>query len=76
MLSKIRDTIDILIARLAIWSIKKGYGCNCETSDLDDFPEEHTTAKSVFMEGRCASCRAKEVVDWLEAHIKLIEEFM
>lgn len=27
---KLRDFIDIIIARLAIWSIKKGYGASCE----------------------------------------------
>ena len=25
------DFIDILIAKLAIWSIKRGYGANCKT---------------------------------------------
>ena len=73
---KVIDYLDILIARIMIWRLKRGYGCNCGTSDLDDFPEEHTTAKSVFDPGRCASCRAKEVVDWLEDYIKLIKEFM
>ena len=70
-----RNLIDILIARLAIWSIKRGYGCNCETNDLDDFPDIYQKSKDVFNSGRCASCRAKEITDWLEEHIKLIKEY-
>ena len=70
-----RDFLDILIAKLAIWSIRKGYGCNCETSDLKDFPDLYPTAEDVFKEGRCGSCRAKEIVNWLEEHIKLIRSF-
>ena len=69
-----RDLIDILIAKLAIWSIRKGYGCDCETSDLKDFPDLYQTTEDVFKEGRCGSCRAKEVIDWLEEHIKLIKD--
>jgi hypothetical protein len=68
-----QNQIDILIARLAIWSIKQGYGANCEMTDLDDFPEDYKKPKDVFGDSRCASCRAKEVVDWLEKHIKLIK---
>jgi len=63
------DFIDILIARLAIWSIKRGYGDGCETKDIDDFPELKNSP-----EARCGSCKAKEVVDFLEHHIKLIKE--
>ena len=73
LIDKIRDTIDIIIARIAIWNIKKGYGAECETSDLDDFPDLHKTTKSVFDKGRCGSCRAKEVIDWFEDHIELIK---
>ena len=32
-----------------------------------------TKTEDVFKEGRCGSCRAKEVIDWLEEHIKLIK---
>lgn len=60
-----RDYIDIIIAKLAIWSIRRGYGANCETSDLDDFP--------VVGDTRCPSCRAKEIIDWLEEHISEIK---
>lgn len=64
-----RDKIDIIIARIAIWSIKKGYGANCETRDTDDFPELRNSNK-----GRCASCRAREIIEWIEDHIRLIKE--
>ena len=74
-MTKISNYLEILVTRLMIWVIRRGYGADCEGSDLDDFPEMHTTAKSVFDPGRCASCRAKEVIDWLEEHIKLIEDF-
>lgn len=61
--------LEIQFWKFAIWLIKRGYGADCETSDLDDFPDDHTTAKSVFDEGRCASCRAREMIDWIEQHI-------
>jgi hypothetical protein len=72
-MSWLQDKIDILIARLAIWSIKRGYGADCETSDLDDLPTDYKVPKDVFKDQRCGSCRAKEVVDWLEKHIKLMK---
>ena len=66
----IMDRIEIWVAKAMIYFIKKGYGCDCPTRDLDDWPElsENSVA-------RCASCRAREVVEWLESHISLIEEF-
>jgi len=71
-MSWILDKLDILIAKLAIWSIRRGYGADCEMSDLDEFSEEYKIPKDVFRSSRCSSCRAKEVIDWLEEHIKLI----
>lgn len=65
--------MEIQVTRLMIYLIRKGYGCDCKTSDLDDFSEEYITAKSVFAKDRCASCRAKEIIDWLEEHIKLVK---
>lgn len=50
------DYLDILIARLAIWSIRRVYEPSCQEYD------EH-----------CASCKAKEIIEWLEHHIKLIQ---
>lgn len=67
--------IEKKVTMLMIYFIEKGYGCDCETSDLDDLPDMYKTPKDVFKVSRCASCRAKEVVDWLKEHLKLIKEF-
>lgn len=64
----INDYIDIIIARLAIWSIKRGWGANCETKDTDDFP-----SLILNSDKRCGSCQAKEVIQWFEDHISLIK---
>lgn len=61
-----RDRLDILIVKLAIWSLKNSYGANCSTKDKDDF-------KDLPEFPRCPSCEAKEIITWLEAHIKLIK---
>lgn len=53
-----------------IWSIKKGYGADCETKDYEDFPELNKPSST---EGRCGSCVASEIIDWLEDRIKLIK---
>jgi len=70
-----KDFLEIQFWRVAIWILKKGYGANCRTSDLDDFPEEYKSPKDVFSKNRCGSCRAKETINWIEDHIKLIEMF-
>jgi hypothetical protein len=64
--------IETLFWKIAIWIIHRGYGEKCDTSDLDDFPETYKSPKDVFNGGRCAACRANEVVDWMEGHIELI----
>ena len=64
--------IEILFWKLARWIIIRGYGANCETSDLDDFPEDYKVPKDVFLDRRCGSCRAKEVVEWIDKHIELL----
>ena len=67
----IRNKIDILIAKLSIWSIRKGYGTEpCETWDFEDFPELKT--RPLPRHG-CGNCRAQEIINWLEEHIKLIK---
>jgi hypothetical protein len=73
-MSWLMDKIDILIARLMIWSLRRGYGADCPSSDIEDFPEDYRTPKDVFSPGRCGSCRAKEVITFLEKHIKLIQK--
>jgi len=74
-MNTIEDYIEISIARVAIWSIKRGYGpIRCGTSDVDDFPEAIKKPKDMFSDWRCPSCRAWEVIDWLEDHIRLIKD--
>ncbi len=75
----IKDKIEIRFWRFAIWLIRRGYGANCETSDLEDFEFNGLDAmrvrgwRDVFAPGRCASCRAREAIDWIQKHIELIE---
>lgn len=70
-----KDYFEIIFWKIARHLIKKGYGCNCKTSDLDDFHEMYSKAplsKSVSHGGRCGSCRAKEVCDWIDDEIELL----
>lgn len=67
--------IEIWFWQIAIWLIKRGYGCDCPTSDLDDFPLEQkmTPKEIVFRSSRCPSCKAKETIDWIKEHIELLK---
>ena len=69
----IQNKIDLIVTRYFIWSLKEGYGADCETSDLDDFPEDYKKPKDVFLSRRCGSCRTKEIINWLEKHIDIIK---
>lgn len=62
------DWIEILVCRVTIWFLRRGYGANCETKDTDDFSD---LASDEWP--RCASCQAKETVDFLEEHIRLLK---
>lgn len=64
------DILEIHFWRVAKWIIRRGYGADCETSDIQD--SKLKTIDDVFSKGRCASCRAKEVIDWIDHHIDLI----
>ena len=68
----IQRKLETIFWKFSIWLIHKGYGPKCKTSDLDDFPDTWKHPKDVFHSGRCACCRANEVVDWIEDHIRLI----
>jgi hypothetical protein len=59
--------------KIAKFLIRNSYGADCETSDLDEYPELYKEPKNVFLQSRCASCRAKEIIDWIEVHIRLLE---
>lgn len=69
-----RNYLEIQFWKIAKRIIVAGYGCSCETSDLDDFPKIYKKPKDVFNPARCASCRAKEVCDWIDSHIELIRD--
>lgn len=67
MINKIIDYLDVKLAQLMIYRIRKGYGCNCDTKDTDDFSGEDLSGS------RCPSCKAREIVKWLEEYIELIK---
>ena len=49
------------------------YGINCKTNDLDDFPNVYKKPKDVFLKQRCASCRTKEIIAYIDDHIELLQ---
>jgi hypothetical protein len=55
---------EIQFWRIAKWLIRKVYGADCPTRDTDDFG---------LVETRCASCRAKEIIEWIDEHIELLK---
>lgn len=68
----LRSKIEQIITRMMIWFVVDGYGCDCPTKDIDDDPE---LIKKYGDGARCPSCKAREVKEWLENHLSLIEEF-
>lgn len=55
--------------------LKEGYGADCETKDTDDFQQHFKDSNSLkSLYPRCASCRAKETIQFIEDHISLIKE--
>ena len=67
-----KNWIEVKLCKLLIFLLRRDYGADCRTSDLDDFPEMLGANKSKYVEssGRCASCRAKETIKFLEEHIE------
>jgi hypothetical protein len=74
-----KERFEKWIYRQAIKLIKEGYGADCETSDLDDFystcPNDYVGAHHE-PKSRCASCRAKEAIEFLEYTIDLIDFYL
>ena len=70
-----KDKLEILFWKAAILILRRGYGANCRTSDVDDFPEMLNKNGSKYVEsnGRCGSCRAKETIKFIKDHIELIK---
>lgn len=64
--------LEILFWRFAKFLIRRGYGADCVTSDLEDFPEEYKDHKDMISGKRCESCRAKEIIEWIDGHIELL----
>lgn len=65
---------EIQFWKKAIKLLEDGYGCNCKISDLDDFPEmwkKGKLSRNIRHEGRCASCRARETVDFIKFNLRL-----
>lgn len=50
--------LEIQFWKIAKWLIKRGYGACCLDRDIY---------------GLCASCDAKDVIDWIDNHIKLLK---
>lgn len=72
-MNKIYDWAEIKFWEFAKYLIRRGYGADCEARDLDEFPEDYKVPKDVFKTQRCGSCRAKEIIDWIDWHIELIK---
>lgn len=66
-----KDKDEIAFWKRAIRLIKRDYGKGCITKDLEDFPNKCGT--EVPFRVRCGSCLAKETVEWIENHIRLIK---
>jgi hypothetical protein len=64
------DFIERQVLRLTIWFLKRGYGADCRTKDTDDllFPGQDRGLNS---QGRCPSCEAREVIEFLQRTIDL-----
>lgn len=65
--------IEIQFWKFVKYIIRRGYGANCPVSDLDEFKKMFKKPMDVFHPSRCGSCRAKEIIDWIDGHIELIK---
>lgn len=75
-----KNYIEIWFWQIVKNIIKKDYGADCKTSDLDDFKNDwvkhcKTLEEAVISGGRCPSCRAKEVISWIDEHIELLKNY-
>lgn len=65
-----RNYIEIQFWKIAKWIIRKGYGCDCTVKDYNDVG---FVPRGLNDQGRCGSCAASEVIDWIDNHIDLIK---
>jgi hypothetical protein len=68
------NRLEILFWNIAKWLIRRGWGAYCESSDIDDFPDMWVGAKNAAHPGRCGSCRAKEIIEWIDMNIEMLKE--
>lgn len=68
---------EIKFWKRAIRILKKGYGADCRTTDLDDFKKmyrKYTYREAVESGGRCGSCLARETIKFIESRIELLNQ--
>jgi hypothetical protein len=65
-----KDWLEIQFWKVGRWLIQRGYGASCEIPDYEDF-EDHP--RELNAQGRCGSCRAREVIEWINLHIDLLQ---
>lgn len=59
--------LEVWFWKIAKRLIRKWYGADCKTRDIDDlydFLKERNNSHA-----RCPSCRAKEIIEWIDEHI-------
>lgn len=61
--------LEIQFWQIAKWLIIRGYD-RCDVIDYDDMPDH---PKNLNAQGRCAQCRAGEVLTWIDEQIELIK---
>ncbi len=61
---------EVLAIRATIKSVKKGWVSECKKKDYEDFKDlpKSPRAYRMWLNSRCQSCRAEEIVDFLTEH--------
>lgn len=59
------------LVKAIIYRINSDIRTDCEIPDYEDFPEEFS--KDINEVGRCYSCTAKQVVQWLNKYLETIK---
>lgn len=70
-----KDWLEIQFWKVAKWLIIRGYGSGCETSHIDETMFDNPDELRVYLKSgaRCGSCRAKEIIEWIDEHINLLK---
>jgi hypothetical protein len=66
---KVGWMIDKLLIKLMKRRVRKAWGANCPTNDIDDFPD---LTHDISSPERCDSCVAKEFIEWLDGWEELL----